>query len=355
MDCFTLIIERIYMYNILDIFPVGIFILDKNFYIRSVNKVIEKFFGIPREEMLGRDKRKLIIKRIAFIWEDHEGFARRILAAYDSNNYVQNFISHVIPCPHREERWLSHFSEPINSGYYKGGRVEIYTDVTNQIVAEKHINWLSSQIIHLQEKEKSRIARDLHDELGQQLVVQKMILENLANQLNSQDICELKRRLHCVIKDLGRLSGEVQRIAGDLMPSSLEPLGLHETLIWLKERTQELYRLQIDYQALGLGERRLPRPLEVTIFRIFQEGLNNIIKHAKAEHVELKLIYSYPQLIISIQDDGVGFSQKDPHSGLGLRFMRQRVSEVGGNLRIKSVPGKGTTLRLEIPYYQNAH
>ncbi len=345
---------RVLMNSLLNILPVGVFILDRNFAIVEVNANIERFFGIPRDEMIGKDKRKLIVEKVTNVLEHPDAFAKRIFAAYDNNSYIQNFTAHVLAGPHRKERWLSHLSEPIVSGEHTGGRVEIYTDITDQVVAEEHINWLSSHIMYLQEKEKARIARDLHDELGQRVVAQKMMLENLANQLHRQggDV-GIEETLRNIIQDFGHLGREVQRISSDLAPSLLEPLGLHGALNLLKDKAEELHQLKITYQTLGVGEHRFPQALEVVIFRIFQEGLSNIIKHAQAQHVELKLLYSYPKIIISIADDGVGFSSQDSRPGLGLRFMRQRVSEVGGLLRIKSQPGQGTTLRLEIPYYQD--
>ena len=348
------VVVEIFVNTFLNILPVGVFILNKNFTIIEVNACIERFFGMSREQMVGKDKRKLIIEKIASIWEDPDAFTSRVFAAYDSNSYIQNFTAHVLSGPNRKERWLSHFSEPILSGEHAGGRVEIYTDITDQMVAEEHINWLSSHIMYLQDKERARIARDLHDELGQRVVAQKMMLENLANQLHRQggDV-GIEETLRNIIQDFGHLGREVQRISSDLAPSLLEPLGLHGALNLLKDKAEELHQLKITYQTLGVGEHRFPQALEVVIFRIFQEGLSNIIKHAQAQHVELKLLYSYPKIIISIADDGVGFSSQDSRPGLGLRFMRQRVSEVGGLLRIKSQPGQGTTLRLEIPYYQD--
>lgn len=341
------------MKALLNVLPVGIFVLDPAFSVLEVNNCIEHYFGIPVEEMKGKDKRDLIRKKIARIWEDPEDFSSRVLESYDNNTYVQTFTTRILPGPNREERWVSHYSRPFHMADGPAGRIEIYTDITDAVIAEKHIDWLSSQIMLLQEKEKARIARDLHDELGQLIVAQKMNLENMAARLERQNLNpELESELRTVIRGLDHLSAEVQRISSDLMPSLLESRGLNEALLWLKDKTEELYSLHVDCQVLGVGKKRLPRPLELVIFRIFQEGLNNIVKHAKASRVELKLIYSYPKIIILIRDDGVGFSGDDLQSGLGLRFMRQRVLGIGGTMQAKSSPGHGTSLRLELPYYQ---
>jgi signal transduction histidine kinase len=339
------------MNTVLDVLPVGVFVLDREFRIVGINSLIELFFGVRRDEMLRRDKREFIFGHVATVVDNFPLFSERILSTYDENTYVQDILVHILPGGGREERWLSHYSKPILVGEHAGGRVEVYTDVTEQVEAEEHINWLSSHMLQLQEKEKKRIARDLHDELGQRIVAQKMGLENLANHLHRVDALRVEERLREMIRESDELSVEVQRISNDLMPSLLDPLGLDETLLWFKERMEDLYQLEVDYQQLGLGGCSLPKQLEVVIFRVVQEGLNNIVKHARASRVRLRIIYSYPKIVIAIQDDGVGFSCAAPRMGLGLRFMRQRVAEVGGTLRISSRPGQGATLRLEIPFY----
>ncbi|MDD4731597.1 MAG: histidine kinase [Desulfovibrio sp.] len=339
------------MNTFLDVLPVGVFVLDREFQIVEINSNIELFFGAQRSEMLQRDKREFIDNHVASIVDNFPLFSEKILSTYDNNSYIQDILVHILPGQERRERWLSHYSKPILDGDYAGGRVEIYTDVTEQVEAEEHINWLSSHVLQLQEKEKKRIARDLHDELGQRIVAQKMGLENLANHLHRVDPLLVEERLRGMIREFDLLSTEVQRISNDLMPSLLEPLGLDETLIWLQGKMEELYQLKVDYQQLGLAGNILPKELEVVIFRIVQEGFNNIVKHARATQVTLRIIYSYPKIVISIQDNGQGFSATSPRLGLGLRFMRQRVSEVGGTLRITTHPGQGTSLRLEIPFY----
>lgn len=344
------------MKEALDFLPLGVFVLDNRLQVVWANVNIERYFGIPSADLEGRDKRALIRNRIAEIFEDPEEFEQRVLATYDNNTYVEKFLCHVLPGPNRVERWLEHFSQPIYSGVFAGGRIELYTDVTERIAADEHIGWLSSQLMRVQEREKTRIARDLHDELGQGLVAQKIMLENLVEALRADgNQTDVVRRLEVVIRELSRLSHEVRRISSDLMPTMLEPLGLQETMLWLRKHYEGLYQLKIDFQTIGFGPERLPARLELMLFRIFQEALNNIVKHAGATTVEAKLLYNYPRVIASIRDDGRGFQQGHMTHGLGLRFMRQRVAEMGGSIKIKSAPGEGTLIRVEIPYYGKGH
>ena len=116
--------------DVLDSSSVGVFILDSDFKVVWINRALERYFGLRREEVLGRDKRELIRTRIKDIFEDPDGFAEKVLSSYEDNTYVQHFECHVLPGPGREERWLNHWSQPIRSGRYAGGRVEHYTDIT---------------------------------------------------------------------------------------------------------------------------------------------------------------------------------------------------------------------------------
>lgn len=346
------------MENILDILPVGVFVLDRTFHVAEINSALETFFGFKRSEIIGRDKRKLVTEKICYIFENGKTFKKRVLATYNDNTYIEHFICHVLPDKGRQERWLEHSSEPIGKGSFQGGRIEVYTDVTDRILAEQEINWISTQAMQLVEKEKSHIASNLHDGLGQTILAIKFSLDNIYESLKKQpDILEREQMdLKKTITWIEAMGREVSSISSNLMPSMLGPLGLEETLTWLKDQYTSLYGLNICYQSLGLGEKRLPADLEVAIFRIFQESLNNIVKHASAQHVELKLVYSYPSIIMTISDDGVGFNPDNKVAlGTGLRIMKQRILELNGNIKITSEIKRGTTIRAELPIMGNHH
>ena len=125
--------------DVLDTSAVGIFILDSNFKVVWINSSTEKYFGINRDDVIGKDKRKLIQSKIKNIFDDPDTFLKKIFNAYDDNTYIENFDCHVMPDGNREERWLDHWSQPIVSGLYKGGRVEQYTDITESKHAEEKL------------------------------------------------------------------------------------------------------------------------------------------------------------------------------------------------------------------------
>jgi len=123
--------------DVLDTSAVGIFILDSDFHIVWVNHALERYFGLRRKEVIGKDNRQLIRKRIKDIFEDSETFAKKVFATYDDNTYIEHFECHTVPDGGREERWLEHWSQPIRSGLYAGGRIEHYSDITERKNAEE--------------------------------------------------------------------------------------------------------------------------------------------------------------------------------------------------------------------------
>ncbi|QGP93945.1 Oxygen sensor histidine kinase NreB [Neomoorella glycerini] len=172
------------------------------------------------------------------------------------------------------------------------------------------MNWLSGQLISMQEKERERLARDLHDGLGQDIVAQKLQLESVLAALSHKEkinLPQIKLNIKEIIGGIERIGEEVRRISFDLMPSMLESLGLKNTLEWMSEQFSIASGLKVDLEIYGVGPERLPPNIEVALFRVFQEALNNISKHAQPSRVSLKLSYVYPKLIAVIADDGQGF------------------------------------------------
>ncbi|MFQ5861658.1 MAG: HD domain-containing phosphohydrolase [Candidatus Brocadiales bacterium] len=125
--------------DVLDSSKVGVFILDKDFRVVWVNKALESYFGLKRDDVIGKDKRQLIKDKIHHIFEEGEKFKEVIFKTYDNNTYVENFVCHVLPGDGREERWLNHWSQPITAGLYEGGRVEHYTDISVRKQAEEEL------------------------------------------------------------------------------------------------------------------------------------------------------------------------------------------------------------------------
>jgi signal transduction histidine kinase len=166
------------------------------------------------------------------------------------------------------------------------------------------------------------------------------------------EFMEQKKRCDGLIQIVERLADSVRKTTSYLRPDLLDHLGLVPTLEWyINEFTDRWPEIQVEFQVLGLKKRLNPE-IELVLYRIFQECLTNIYKHAKAKRVEIILTYSHPRVIFITRDNGVGYVQarKGKSSrGIGLPSMKERVASFGGSVDISSTPGRGTTIRVDLP------
>ncbi|MEI6314333.1 MAG: PAS domain S-box protein [Syntrophus sp. (in: bacteria)] len=228
-------------------------------------------------------------------------------------------------------------------------------DITQSKISEEEIHHLSRRLIEVSEEEKKGLAADLHDEFGQALTSLHFDLESLQSSLTNE-FPEQKQRCSSLLQRVEMLADSVRKTTSYLRPDLLDHLGLVPTLEWfIHEFNVRWPNIRIEFQALGL-KKRLNQQIEIVLYRIFQECLTNISKHAKATQVEIMLTYSHPRVIFTIRDNGVGYetsshpsSSLSPARGIGLLSMRERVASCGGTIDIASIPGKGTTIRASIP------
>jgi signal transduction histidine kinase len=221
--------------------------------------------------------------------------------------------------------------------------------------SESEMRLMSEQILTAQEIERKRIAADLHDGIGQTLSAIKFSLESAlgvcAAKYGSQEI----RRFDDIILMMQRAVEEVRRISMDLHPSTLSDLGILPTIAWFCREFRVIYTGIRLETTINLDEKQVPAPLKTVIFRILQEALNNIVKHAKAQSVHLRLGISADSIELEIRDNGVGFDHKantaheGPKTGFGVTGMRERAEFSGGRLQIRSAPGQGTAVHVSWP------
>jgi signal transduction histidine kinase len=156
---------------------------------------------------------------------------------------------------------------------------------------------------------------------------------------------------------LETVSEDLHRLAMDLRPVSLDYLGLEAALRQHVEMMSERFNLDIQFAMTGIHE-RLPANIEIAFYRIVQEAVNNVARHAKATHVDVLITQRKDCLALIIEDDGIGFAPTEAVKGkrMGLNGMRERAEMLDGRLVIESVPGKGSTLLVEVPYAKpNSH
>jgi len=147
---------------------------------------------------------------------------------------------------------------------------------------------------------------------------------------------------------LERLVEDAHHLAWELRPAALDDLGLENAISNYVEKWSERNSIPLDFHS-GLNKLRLPPPVETAVFRIVQEALTNVLKHAEATRVSVMLEYRYDELLVIVEDNGHGFQTEVERNGLGLIGINERVGLVGGKLNIESAPGLGTTLAIRIP------
>ena len=215
---------------------------------------------------------------------------------------------------------------------------------------------LLEQVITVQEEERRRIARELHDQIGQALTSLLVWLRALeAEAHGSAGVTIGPARLQELKSVVAGTLDSVRDLALELRPSVLDDLGLVPTLHRYVRAYQDRHQLEIDFQTVGLEGVRLPSVVETALYRIAQEALTNVIRHAGASRVSLLLAVRQGTAVLIVEDDGAGFDVHRLIHGpvderrLGLSGMRERAELVGGRLTIESAPGAGTTVFVEVP------
>jgi two-component system, NarL family, sensor kinase len=252
----------------------------------------------------------------------------------------------------------------ITLGLLFGMAILIYRNIRNRrIIAENHleiekhkVNELENEkmlsatqsVLQGEESERKRLARDLHDGLGGLLSGVKVALNNMKGNviLTGENV----ERFNQALGMLDNSIAELRRVAHNMMPEALMKLGLKDTLTDFCSELSKVNPLQIDFQFYGQFE-RVESNLEINIYRIIQELVNNVIKHAEAKELTVQMIQEPERLCFIVLDNGKGFEMKDtlPAKGIGLASIKSRVDSFNGQMEINSSAGKGTEITIEFP------
>jgi signal transduction histidine kinase len=210
--------------------------------------------------------------------------------------------------------------------------------------SHQRLQELASQLLQAQEKERKRIAIELHDSLLSELAAMKYLFEAKVMRLKKGEIID-PNDFNRVTEIMQKVIKDARGIMNNLRPSILDEMGLIPTIKWLTQEYEKAYsHIQIR-QQVEARDKDIPEILKVVIFRVLQEALNNFAKHGRGNLVELSLLKSADSLHLQIQDNGQGFDVENVQKGLGLESMRERVEISGGEFRIESGVGRGTTIR----------
>ena len=220
---------------------------------------------------------------------------------------------------------------------------ELESEVADRITAEQRATELVRKLVSAQEDERARVARDIHDSVGQQLTALRLSLERLLDTSEGEAAEEVERAL-TTTRDIGR---DLDFLAWELRPAALDDFGLVAALSRYLRAWGEHVDIPTEFRTAGLDNKRLDPETETTLYRIVQEALNNVVKHAHASRVDVILDSRGDAIVLVVEDNGVGFEAAeggDAAQGLGLVGMRERAALVGAVVQIESSPGSGTTV-----------
>lgn len=257
--------------------------------------------------------------------------------------------------------------------YYRDGQlVKILgsmSDVTERKVSEERLREseerhrlmseqlrdLTGHLQNVREEERMHVAREIHDELGQQLTVLKMDVSWLHKRLNAEDEV-VREKLQNLLKLIDTTVKTVRKISSELRPSMLDDLGLVAALEWHSQEFQQKVGIQINFRS-DWQDIKLPSKVSNGLFRIYQESLTNIARHAQASEVNVVLRDDRGNMELTISDNGKGFvtSTVENKKTLGILGMRERAKMLGGGFEIASTRGKGTSIRIVVPVHGMVH
>lgn len=336
----------------------GAMITDAEGQILWVNEAFCRIFGYTREEVLGQTPRLLKSGRhdAAFyrgLWDtlEREGHWRGEVWNRRKNGEIfpEALSIQALKGPHGETlRYISVFSDISER---KKNEQALEEQRQRLAESEAQLRELAAFLQTVREEERSRIARELHDELGQTLTALRLDLRWLHGKCGDPHSAQRIAAALAVVEH-GIVS--LRRISEDLRPAMLDSLGLAAALEHHAERFQErtgiACRLTLDRDEYRLDERTA-----TTIFRVVQEALTNIARHAQAQEATITLTQEGDRLHVIIRDDGRGFDPTQKKKTFGLLGMRERILMLGGRLDIASAPGKGVTIHAELPLPPEEH
>jgi PAS domain S-box-containing protein len=225
-------------------------------------------------------------------------------------------------------------------------------EISQRIKVERERMRLFREIVRAQEDERRRIARDIHDHLGQQMTALRLNLSALERGCSEDG--ELREKLEQTKTIAERLDADVDFLAWELRPAALDDIGLAEAVGNYVRQWSQHAGVKAEFHTAGMDTERLAPETETNLYRITQEALNNPMKYARAKRVDVLLERRDHQVVLIVEDDGVGFDPKrqasgDGDKGMGLIGMRERAVLVGGTLEIESAPEQGTTIFARVP------
>jgi len=351
--------------KIIDGSSIPAFVLNKQHIVTHWNTALESLSAVKKEDIIGTDgqwrafypEKRPVMADLIVDGASPDKIVSHYRGKYEKSSLIDGAYEAEdwFPALGKNGMWLHFTASPLRDSRGEViGAIETLEDVTERKNAEESLRNHLREITRAQEEERQRIARELHDETAQDLVV-------LSRQLDSFVVSAIDR---LPVEDISHLEGlrqqaerildGVHRFSQDLRPSVLDDLGLVPALEWLASDMTEHLGIAVDMKVLG-SVRRFPPEIELVLFRIAQEALRNVWKHSGASKARVTVEFGDGKAVLMVEDEGNGFELPERIDDLtvtgklGLAGMQERAQLIGGSLRLESKPGKGTTVTLEAP------
>lgn len=239
--------------------------------------------------------------------------------------------------------------QPFGSGSEQQDVLRREKEAPNGTLAEDALRTMTRRLIQAQEEERARIARELHDDINQQLALLANELEGVEKGL-PESVGVTRDQIRQIRQHLSGICADIQALSHRLHSSKLEYLGIVAAASSLCKEFCEQHKVEIDFSNEGI-EGTVPNEVSLCLFRVLQEALQNALKHSGARRFRVELRGKLDEIQLSVSDHGIGFDEQAAinNRGLGLVSMRERVHLVNGELSVKSTPGFGTTIHARVP------
>ena len=342
--------------KLFDMLPIGASIFDKQNSLVEINQALEKIFGYSNKQILNKQ-----YLEHTFLDSENRPLQIQNFPSYRAISENKNIGPEKI-CMQKQDGsfvWLEVCAAPLP--YDDAACVVVTSNITDRITAEEEqrksrevlvesesqMRNLYKQLYNVREDERAFISREIHDELGQIFTAFKMDL-NWVKEKTKNDTA-LTNKINAMIELVNTTTKKVQQISADLRPEMLYDLGLTSAIEWYSQEFSE--RSGISCRHV-LEDVHISDPgISLMLFRIVQEGCTNIVRHAQAKNATLTLSSSSNEIILTLEDDGIGISelQQLSSASLGLRGIKERLRQFNGSLEIESTPPHGTRIKVRVP------